>query len=317
MFKKPVLSPNEQQIEQKKTRIEAQIENCGSRLESVRYLLDFSKPEDAMVLMERHVMDCVQLASWIYDAQGAPSEGALQEFVNNLPDGEIVGAFQKAIESMKKWGCSEKKRDRTKEAAISYKDIQELLRRLERSYKILKKNTLKTSLDLHRRRVRRFICVLLAVTLIPAVGVWGLVSMMTEKRKIDETMRQLAQLEDMAYRAKIKTGMGLAKITGNACSKCFCKKKIRLDKLPNYDLCVQRWMKAVESIHKVLSPSPPLPENLKRDVWGSPYGLDENEWEFGKDDQRQDILQSAGPDRIFDTNDDITMHVRNAFSQSK
>ncbi|MFH0906633.1 MAG: hypothetical protein V1829_00015 [bacterium] len=43
---------------------------------------------------------------------------------------------------------------------------------------------------------------------------------------------------------------------------------------------------------------------MTRDPWGSPYGLDENEKEFGPTDCRKDDLRSAGPDGFLYNSDD-------------
>lgn len=56
--------------------------------------------------------------------------------------------------------------------------------------------------------------------------------------------------------------------------------------------------------------------NPPTDPWGTIYSLEENEFEFGTSDCRNDQIFSAGPDKTFFTSDDIIYNVRKFYCQN-
>lgn len=68
--------------------------------------------------------------------------------------------------------------------------------------------------------------------------------------------------------------------------------------------CMLGWEAALQDI---VTASPLLDNynQLRRDPWGSPYLLDENEGEFAGNPCIRDTLRSVGPDGIQATADDL------------
>lgn len=96
-------------------------------------------------------------------------------------------------------------------------------------------------------------------------------------------------------------GKTLRLITGNGCSQCACRLPAGVDSAA----CISNWQTARNRI----SAAGYDISDLETDPWGSPYGLDENEGEFGPSDCRTDAIYSAGADGIFSTADDISRRI--------
>ena len=71
--------------------------------------------------------------------------------------------------------------------------------------------------------------------------------------------------------------------------------------------CYEAWVAALNAIQAATGYIYDGLERADRDVWGSPYLVDENEGEWDDIPCRQDLIYSAGPDGIRDNNDDIVL----------
>ncbi|MBX4200393.1 prepilin-type N-terminal cleavage/methylation domain-containing protein [Candidatus Parcubacteria bacterium] len=84
----------------------------------------------------------------------------------------------------------------------------------------------------------------------------------------------------------------LKDITGSSCTDCGFSNATPMNNQPGALAAnAQAWLKIGFS-------NPPM------DPWGTPYTLDENEYEFGTTDCRPDLVVTAGPDGILSTSDD-------------
>lgn len=119
------------------------------------------------------------------------------------------------------------------------------------------------------------------------------------------TQNNLNELADYIIKIKGFTGKIAAQITGSGCSDCSC----HATTTPGGDIpgCVFYWdaaRNAFEIQGKNLGIITTLIE-FKKDAFGSPYLLDENEGEMGINDYRLDGIRSAGPDQIAWNADDL------------
>ncbi len=121
----------------------------------------------------------------------------------------------------------------------------------------------------------------------------------TEKAKIEADLAPFIKAVQLGRILEEKT---LREITGNGCSDCVCRTGEIIYNFPETHSCKTNW----EDLLNRLSESSNIDlENIKRDPWGSPYLLDENEGESESNLCRRDKLRSAGPDGIVGTADDI------------
>lgn len=134
-------------------------------------------------------------------------------------------------------------------------------------------------------------------------------------RKRDRTQVALTALRGFLTDAKQIQYRPLLQVTGNSCTECPCKNRGPLWELPSGDACPSNWRKALHRAYVAAKGQEPvgphgedlLPSDWKRDAWGAPYLLNENEGEGTPDTCVSDILRSAGPDGIPDTRDDIVV----------
>jgi len=122
------------------------------------------------------------------------------------------------------------------------------------------------------------------------------------KARIARAQAELKELVRTIEIARGNTGRVLLQITGSGCSDCSCRGR-DIRNIPDSDSCYTTW---VNTLNQILAAAGGLGEGLNRltrDPWGSPWGLDENEWEGNQ--CVMDYLHSAGPDGILYTSDDI------------
>ena len=114
---------------------------------------------------------------------------------------------------------------------------------------------------------------------------------------------ELNQFIKTAIIAQGESAKRLQDITGSGCSRCVCGSR-DLRNIPTSDSCYINWVNALTAIQNATDGTVSGIDRMTRDPWGSPYGLDENEREFGSTDCRLDTVYSAGPDGILYTGDD-------------
>lgn len=316
MFKRPALNDQEMALEDRKKRIQAFIRDCESRGESVKILIDSSKQKDALILLKYYQMDLLRLAGLIYEVSAPETLEEVLSFLQQLPDHKIVSLFL----SMKHWqdktdgmdtGRALRKRTYDGEQASN-----QIFGALKKAYTKKRREKMQTPLDRYKRH-RRYAVILCLMVLMGGSGIlWGN-AYLQEKKRWEGTRAQLAELADLAFEAKKKNNKSLVAITGSTCSACACKKGQSLKGISDKDPCVRAWRNAIKRICQAANRGDDCIQRFRADAWGSPFALDENEREYGKDDTREDVLRSAGPDGVFGnkTKDDLVVKVRNAFSR--
>ncbi len=116
-----------------------------------------------------------------------------------------------------------------------------------------------------------------------------------QKAKIAKAKAELEQLSKAFILAQGESNKTLREITGSGCSECACRNK-NVRSISESDPCYINWISALNKIQDATGGVIKGLDRFKRDPWGSPYGLDENEGENGTNDCRHDWLRSAGPD---------------------
>lgn len=132
----------------------------------------------------------------------------------------------------------------------------------------------------------------------------------------------LSSVRDKARTSRVKTEMKtlvnaftlaqggrpgtMLQVTGSSCSDCSC----RIGGLPGVSdshACMVAWQNVLSRV--ALYQNEYGIAAFKRDPWGSPYLLDENEQEAGAADCRYDSFRSAGPDGAGYSADDVIVSV--------
>ncbi|MDQ1333319.1 MAG: hypothetical protein QG552_269 [Thermodesulfobacteriota bacterium] len=312
IFKKPVLSRSDQLLEERKAMVKGLIRKCRSRAESVKLLIDFSKCEDALAVLESLMPDLLKLISVIYDVERPPTLEDAEITMEKWPDRKVSGLFHEFIIAHRTWMPLRTIQSSYRVAYKTEKALERLLSALEKAYRNLKKHRIRTQLDDYERRLRYVIATMIFLVLLAGGVLWAGLHML-KVHMIEKANAELGYLADLAYKAKEKTGRSLVQITGSACSYCVCKESPDLRHLSEDDRCVKTAYAALGRMYGAVKDGKEMPEELKTDAWGSPFLLDENEMEFREDDGRQDLLISVGPDRILGTKDDLTAAIKNAF----
>lgn len=115
---------------------------------------------------------------------------------------------------------------------------------------------------------------------------------------------ELKQFIKTVIIAQGESGKVLKDITGSGCSDCVCRNR-DIRNISTSDSCYIQWTNALTKIENATAGTVSGIDQITRDPWGSPYGLDENENEFGPNDCRFDVINSAGPDGKLYTSDDL------------
>lgn len=104
--------------------------------------------------------------------------------------------------------------------------------------------------------------------------------------------------------AENASGKVLGQITGTFCSACAgCRSGEDLRNVPESNPCYIRWVLSLKRISEAAGGTVDL-SGLKRDPWGSPYSLDENEFEWSPDRCRLDRIMTVGPNGIWESSGD-------------
>lgn len=127
-----------------------------------------------------------------------------------------------------------------------------------------------------------------------------------ERSKTARTQSDLHQMEIIVAGAQINNSQTVMQMTLNNCSQCSCPAGTDLSSLAPAHACNSFWQYAINSLSTAYS-TEQNPDIFYKDIWGSPYLINENEGEFAYNPCRRDTLSSAGPDRIAFTGDDITI----------
>lgn len=129
-----------------------------------------------------------------------------------------------------------------------------------------------------------------------------------EKAHYAKAQAELEQFIKTAIIAQGESAKRLQDITGSGCSDCICRDR-DIRNIPTSDSCYIQWINALTTIQNATNGTVSGLDRMTRDPWGSPYGLDENEKEFGPADCRKDTIRSAGPDGFLFTGDDQSYEI--------
>ena len=124
------------------------------------------------------------------------------------------------------------------------------------------------------------------------------------KAKYAKVQAELQEFVKAATIAQGETGKVLGQITGSYCSGCQCPGWTGAGDIRNISdtsSCAVRWYSDLAAIQSASGVGGLT--QMKRDPWGSPYVLDENELEGGA--CNHDSIESAGPDGDIGTADDM------------
>jgi len=147
--------------------------------------------------------------------------------------------------------------------------------------------------------------VIAIIGILSGIGIVNFSGSITRAQEAEVTS-YLKELKDTIRIAQIDTGLYLGEITGDYCTVCgVCTGGIDLRNIDTTHAC---YVDAQDSITKIEEATRGVVTNLAdniRDPWGSPYLMDENEYEPGFPPCRQDYIVSVGPDGIFGNGDDI------------
>ncbi|MDZ7695468.1 MAG: hypothetical protein U5R49_00600 [Deltaproteobacteria bacterium] len=263
-------------------------------------------------MLKHYTWDLFHLAGLIYELRPPQAIEEIEPFINSLPDQKIASLLLLMYDFRDRTESIEDRKTAGKESIAWERTGRQLLAALKKVYRRIRKSQMKTEMDRYRKGL--LYALLLFLVALGSVGAcfWGFFVFMEDKKK-DATLSNLNSLAELAVEAKEKTRKSLVEITGSWCSICVCEKGQSLESLAAQDPCVGAWNSALGRICKATKAEEDCMERFKVDAWGSPYGLDQNEREYGKDDTRQDLLRSAGPDRMFRTQDDLIILIRNVF----
>ena len=127
-----------------------------------------------------------------------------------------------------------------------------------------------------------------------------------EKARYARVKQEIQEFIKVAVVAQGEANKTLLQITGSGCSDCACRGG-NIQGIPDSDSCAVNWYNALTDIQNASGGITESLTKMRRDPWGAPYCLDENELESGN--CRHDTIRSVGPDGIWGNSDDYTMEV--------
>lgn len=151
---------------------------------------------------------------------------------------------------------------------------------------------------------------LVVISIIGLLSTIALVSLNGARRKTKEAVVKvhMNNFKNAVAAAQQAQGDYLTNITGHTYSASACLGGRDLRNIPESDPCYVVWMNALTTIELATDGAIGNLMSIKRDPWGSPYILDENEGLDNGDPGdpcRHDLVFSAGVDGIADNADDL------------
>lgn len=142
-----------------------------------------------------------------------------------------------------------------------------------------------------------------------------------DRAKLASAKSDLHQIIEAAISAQGENGTVLMYVTGNNCTFCTpdqaCGNGKDLRNIPETNNCYSNWISSLARIQEKSLVYQGI-DRFKRDPWGSPYLLDENEREGDASgagpDCRFDEIGTAGPDGVMSTSDDLFYQIPHAFA---
>ncbi len=169
-------------------------------------------------------------------------------------------------------------------------------------------------MSVHRSAHRAFTLIelLVVIAIIGLLATLAVVSFGNARQKARTAAAQaeMKQFMNAVMLARQESGKVLGEMTGRWCSVCtVCEADVH--DAPDTHDCVIRWYNALTQVQANAGGVVQGLDAMKRDPWGSPYSVDENEWEWVADPCRIDAIFCAGPDGRHRTGDDIIMRIPN------
>jgi hypothetical protein len=124
-----------------------------------------------------------------------------------------------------------------------------------------------------------------------------------EAAKIRHAREQLLAIAGVVAEAQRRRGP-VGAITGSRCSDCACR-GADLRGADYTNSCMAAWVTILGRLEEAAARRAEAGA-MRRDPWGSPFALDENQGEMG-DCTAKDRLRSVGADGLWGTADDIIM----------
>lgn len=124
--------------------------------------------------------------------------------------------------------------------------------------------------------------------------------------KYARTQAELRNFIKIIEIARGESSKTLLEITGSGCSRCACSGDLR--NISDTSTCYLNWVNVLTKVQTASDGIVSGLDRLKRDPWGSPYLLDENEGEGGNC-ARIDNIRTAGPDGFYGTSDDQAYNI--------
>lgn len=128
-----------------------------------------------------------------------------------------------------------------------------------------------------------------------------------DKSKYARVQADISQFIKVVQIAQGQSSLPLGQITGNYCSECSCRD---IDLRNTSGACYTGWLNVLNTVETTASGVGTGISKMQRDPWGSPYSLDENEWEGGAANcGSRDYIRTAGPNGVIYDGDDYGVQI--------
>lgn len=148
-FKKPELSPQQINLEEKKKKFQEELEEAYSRLESIEILNANTKTKDVFILLQHLLVDLYNTVAGYYSHPLASSTNQIPDLVKNFPIQSLKELFQKNERYL---SISSITQPTEEEMELLEEQASKLLSGIEKHIKELKKLELHTPLDDYKKR---------------------------------------------------------------------------------------------------------------------------------------------------------------------